>query len=115
MSVKIRLKRLGRKKKPVYRIVVAPEQSPRDGKVIEEVGFYDPVSKPVVLNYKKDRLEYWLGVGAQPTRVVERLLDSEGIVQAVKYQSSNQGISKKGLKEGAQEGSSPTSSENPKA
>ena len=100
MAVKIRLKRLGRKKKAVYRIVVAPEQSPRNGSVIEEIGVYNPLLDPVGLDYKKDRLAYWLGVGAKPTRVIERLLTKAGDLDAVPHQSSNQGLSRKMVKEG---------------
>jgi len=69
--VKIRLKRIGNKNRPVYRVVVADSRSPRDGKCIEEIGTYNPLNKDAV-NYalKLDRVDYWLGVGAQPSDTV---------------------------------------------
>ena len=74
MAVKIRLTRLGRKKKPFYRIVVANSEAPRDGKFLEVVGTYDPLKDPVELNLKQDKLQYWLDQGAQPTDTVRSLL-----------------------------------------
>lgn len=72
--VKIRLARVGAKKKPFYRIVVADVRAPRDGHYIEQVGTYDPNQDPYVVNIKEDRVSYWLKVGAQPTQTVGRLL-----------------------------------------
>ena len=72
--VRIRLARGGRKKKPFYRVVVAEITSPRDGRFIEKVGTYDPMTNPFSLNFKLDRIDYWLSVGAQPSETVERLL-----------------------------------------
>ena len=74
MAVKIRLTRLGKKKKPFYRIVVANSEAPRDGKFLEIVGTYDPLKDPVEVNIKQDKLQYWLGQGAQPTDTVKSLL-----------------------------------------
>jgi len=76
MAVKIRLARHGAKKRPYYRIIVADSRSPRDGKFIEEVGRYNPCVSPNFVSFDKERMEYWLGVGAQPTDVVSRLWGS---------------------------------------
>jgi small subunit ribosomal protein S16 len=70
MAVKIRLKRIGAKNAPVYRIVVADTRSPRDGKFIEEIGTYHPVQKTSKVNLNLDRAEHWLGKGAQPSETV---------------------------------------------
>jgi small subunit ribosomal protein S16 len=72
--VKIRLARHGAKKKPFYRIVVADERSPRDGRYIELIGTYDPLQNPAGVQIKKERLEKWLQNGAQPTDTVARLI-----------------------------------------
>ena len=72
--VRIRLARGGRKKKPFYRVVVAEASSPRDGRFIEKVGTYDPMTEPFSLNFQLDRIDYWLSVGAQPSETVKRLL-----------------------------------------
>ena len=74
MSVKIRLKRMGMKKKPFYRVVVADLRSPRDGRFIEEIGYYNPMTKPAEIKVDNERAQYWLGVGAQPTDTVRILL-----------------------------------------
>lgn len=74
MAVKIRMKRLGAKKRPFYRIVVADERSPRDGRFIEEIGYYNPISEPKVFKIDSERVNYWIGVGAKPTKTVEKLL-----------------------------------------
>jgi len=84
--VRIRLRRTGKTKQPSYRVVVADQRSPRDGKFIEIIGHYNPIQQPKVLEIKGDRARYWLGVGAQPTETVVRLLkqvqvlDTEGNV-----------------------------------
>ncbi|MBN1794568.1 MAG: 30S ribosomal protein S16 [Candidatus Omnitrophica bacterium] len=70
MSVVIRLKRLGTKRIPHSRIVVADRRFPRDGRIIEEIGYYDPSKNPPLVNVKQDRAEYWLSVGAQPSETV---------------------------------------------
>ncbi|RMG99765.1 MAG: 30S ribosomal protein S16 [Deltaproteobacteria bacterium] len=74
MAVKLRLARAGAKKRPFYRIVAADARAPRDGRFIERIGVYDPTRDPSYVELKADRVEYWLGVGAQPTRTVERLI-----------------------------------------
>lgn len=79
MAVKIRLKRLGTKNKPFWRMVVADVRSPRDGRFIEEVGYYDSRKHPFRVEVKKDRVEHWLSVGAQPTEIVRSLLKRQGI------------------------------------
>ncbi len=72
--VRIRLRRMGAKKNPFYRIVVADQQSPRDGRFIEIIGTYDPLPNPARVELKEERVRYWLGVGAQPSDSVARLL-----------------------------------------
>ena len=74
MAVKVRLARAGAKKQPFYRIVVADQRSPRDGRCLEQIGTYDPRKDPPLVNVDDARLGYWLGVGAQPTRTVGQLL-----------------------------------------
>ncbi|GIV97241.1 MAG: 30S ribosomal protein S16 [Herpetosiphonaceae bacterium] len=78
--VRIRLRRMGAKKKPAYRLVVADARSPRDGKFIETVGHYNPISQPKQLVIKEDRVRYWLSVGAQPSDTVVRLLKQVGVL-----------------------------------
>ena len=73
MAVRIRLKRTGTIKKPRWRLVVADSRSPRDGRYIEEIGFYNPTTHPVGLKIKMDRYNYWVKVGAQPTDTVKSL------------------------------------------
>lgn len=79
MAVKIRLRRMGAKKNPFYRIVVADSRSPRDGRVIEEIGYYNPVAKPVEVKFDEAKATKWLNNGAQPTDVVKRLFDQAGL------------------------------------
>lgn len=76
--VKIRLRRVGAKKQASYRVVVADSRSPRDGRFIENIGFYNPRTEPETVKIKEDRALYWLGVGAQPTDAVARLLKKQG-------------------------------------
>ncbi len=79
MAVKIRLKRMGQKKAPFYRIVVADSRSPRDGRFIEEIGTYDPGADPSVYNVNEEAAKKWLANGAQPTEVVGKLFKIAGI------------------------------------
>ena len=74
MAVKIRLKRMGAKKRPFYRIVVADSRSPRDGRFIEEIGYYNPLTEPKVVKVNKERVNEWIKNGAKPTDTVNRLL-----------------------------------------
>ena len=80
MSVKIRLKRMGMKKKPFYRVVVADIHSPRDGRFIEEIGYYNPVEDPAVIKFDEERAKYWLSTGAQPTDTVKALLKKANVL-----------------------------------
>ncbi|MBR0381818.1 MAG: 30S ribosomal protein S16 [Eubacterium sp.] len=79
MAVKMRLKRMGKKKHPIYRIVVADARSPRDGRNIDEIGFYDPNVEPADVRIDEEAAKDWLSKGAQPTDTVARLLKSAGI------------------------------------
>jgi small subunit ribosomal protein S16 len=76
--VKIRLRRIGKKKQPSYRLVVTDSRSPRDGRFIETIGFYNPRTEPPIVRIKEDRALYWLSQGAQPTDAAARLLRSKG-------------------------------------
>lgn len=79
MAVKLRLRRMGKKRQPVYKVVAADVRSPRDGKFIEALGLYNPKTDPVTVEIKEDRVNYWLDVGAQPTDTVKNLLSKKGI------------------------------------
>ena len=79
MAVKMRLKRMGKKRNPIYRIVVADARSPRDGKFIEEIGTYDPNQEPSVFKVDEEAAKKWLANGAQPTQTVEKILKTAGI------------------------------------
>ncbi|MBC9954675.1 30S ribosomal protein S16 [Leucobacter sp. cx-42] len=78
MAVKIRLKRFGKIRAPFYRVVVADSRTKRDGRVIEEIGKYDPTQNPSLIDISSDRAQYWLSVGAQPTEQVAALLKLTG-------------------------------------
>ncbi|RME64812.1 MAG: 30S ribosomal protein S16 [Caldilineae bacterium] len=78
--VRIRLRRMGAKKKPFYRVIVADQRSPRDGRFIETIGTYDPLTDPPTITMKNDRAAYWLSVGAKPSEAVERLLKKSGVI-----------------------------------
>ena len=78
--VKIRLKRIGMKKEPFYRIVVTDSRNARDGRAVEELGYYNPVSEPVQLKINEERAKYWLSVGAQPTDTTRGLLKKGGVL-----------------------------------
>lgn len=80
MAVKIRLKRLGAKKKPFYRIVVADSRAPRDGRSIEEIGTYNPIADPAVVEINEEKALYWLKNGAQPSDTVRNLFSKKGIM-----------------------------------
>lgn len=79
--VKIRLRRTGSKKKPTYRVVVADSRSPRDGRFVEIIGYYDPRTEPITFNIHEDRMRHWLSVGAQPTDTVQKLLKNSGAME----------------------------------
>ncbi len=78
--VKIRLKRMGMKKKPFYRIVVADERACRDGRFIEEIGYYDPLQKPATVRVDGEKAKQWMANGAQPTDTVRSLLKKAGAI-----------------------------------
>lgn len=80
MAVKIRLRRMGAKKAPFYRIVVADSRYPRDGRFIEEIGYYDPTKEPVVLKVDDEKAKKWISNGAQPTDRVKALLKKNGTI-----------------------------------
>lgn len=80
MAVKIRLKRIGAKKKPFYRVVVADARSPRDGRFIEEIGIYNPIVDPAEVRIDGEKAQKWIKNGAQPTDTVKSLLKKAGIV-----------------------------------
>jgi small subunit ribosomal protein S16 len=79
MATKIRLRRMGAKKAPFYRVVVADSRSPRDGRFIEEIGYYDPTKEPAVIKIDEERAKYWVGTGAQPSETVRFLLAKAGV------------------------------------
>ena len=81
MAVKMRLRRMGAKKAPFYRVIVADERSPRDGKFIEEIGYYNPLTEPAEIKIDAEKAEKWLNNGAQPTETVRSLLKKSGIVK----------------------------------
>ena len=81
MAVKIRLKRLGSKKNPFYRVVVADERSPRDGRFIEEIGYYNPLTNPVDIKIDAEKATKWLNNGAQPTETVRSILKKSEIIK----------------------------------
>lgn len=79
MAVKIRLRRMGAKKAPFYRIVVADSRSPRDGRFVEEIGYYNPTTEPVTVKIDEEKAVRWINNGAQPTDTVKRLFNNAGI------------------------------------
>lgn len=80
MAVKIRLKRMGKKKRPFYRVVVADSRSPRDGKFIEEIGTYNPVSEPKEFKIDNEKAKQWIKNGAKPTSIVEKLFNDNNVL-----------------------------------
>ncbi|NLW28763.1 MAG: 30S ribosomal protein S16 [Erysipelothrix sp.] len=81
MAVKLRLKRIGAKKAPFYRIVAADSRSPRDGRFIEIVGYYDPTKQPAQVKVDEEKVMKWLNDGAQPSDTVRNILSKEGIIK----------------------------------
>lgn len=80
MAVKIRLRRMGAKKAPFYRIVVADSRSPRDGRFIEEIGYYNPMEEPRVVRVDPEKAKKWIENGAQPTDTVKSLFKKHGVI-----------------------------------
>jgi small subunit ribosomal protein S16 len=89
MSVRIRLRRLGAKKRPFYRVVVADQRSPRDGRFIENIGKYHPMDDPSLIEIDEERALHWLDVGAQPSESVQRLMEKVGIWE--KFEADKKG------------------------
>ena len=89
MAVKMRLKRMGKKRNPIYRIVVADSRAPRDGRFIELLGTYNPCTNPAQVNLKEEEILKWLNNGAQPSDTVRNLLSKQGIMK--KFADSQQG------------------------
>ncbi len=81
MAVKLRLRRLGAKKAPFYRVVVADSRYPRDGRFIEEIGTYDPLTEPSTFKVDSEKVKQWMSNGAQPTDTVKSLLKKNGIIE----------------------------------
>lgn len=81
MAVKLRLKRMGAKKQPIYRVVVADSRYPRDGRFIEEVGFYNPLTDPATITIDAEKAKKWLANGAQPTETVKSILKKSGVIE----------------------------------
>ncbi|MBI6875024.1 30S ribosomal protein S16 [Clostridium aciditolerans] len=79
MAVKIRLRRMGAKKAPFYRIVVADSRSPRDGRFVEEIGYYNPITEPATIKVDEEKAAEWLKNGAQPTEIVKKLFVRAGL------------------------------------
>ena len=95
--VKLRLKRMGKKRKPIYRIVAADARSPRDGRFIEDVGFYDPNKEPMEVRIKEKRVVYWINSGAKPTETVMSLLRRLGLLH--KLRLKKRGFSEEAITE----------------
>jgi small subunit ribosomal protein S16 len=90
--VKIRLRRVGAKKKPHYRVVVADSRSPRDGRFVEILGYYNPRTEPVTFKVHEDRVLHWLSVGAQPTESVKKLLENQGAFEQLARPKSGEAV-----------------------
>lgn len=87
MAVKMRLMRMGKKKQPVYRVVVIDGRSPRDGRYIEQIGRYDPLQEPSLVEIDNEKATDWLSKGAQPTEAVEKLLNISGAMTSMKVKT----------------------------
>jgi len=81
MAVKIRLTRIGKKKEPSYRVVVADARMPRDGRLVEEIGFYNPLTDPATVKIDAEKAKQWIKNGAQPTETVRALLKKSGVIE----------------------------------
>jgi small subunit ribosomal protein S16 len=110
--VKIRLRRVGAKKQPSYRVVVTDSRAPRDGRFIEAIGFYNPRTEPETVQIKEDRALHWLSVGAQPTEAVARLLDKQGTM--TRFERLKQGESTEVLVAEAEEAARAAPATSPK-
>ncbi len=90
LAVRIRLRRLGGKRDAFYRIVVADSRTPRDGRFIEEIGYYDPVEEPAQVKIKADRASYWLGTGARPSETVKDIFRRAGLLKGGRVEDSDE-------------------------
>jgi small subunit ribosomal protein S16 len=95
LAVKLRLRRMGKKRQPIYKVVAADARSPRDGKIIEAIGMYNPKTDPATIELKEDRVLYWLGCGAQPTETVRNILSKNGIL--LKKELIKEGLSEEAV------------------
>lgn len=86
--VKIRLRRMGAKKRPFYRVVVADSRAPRDGKFIDEIGYYDPTKDPAIIKIDEDKAKRWIANGAQPTDTARSLLRKSGILHKIQQEKN---------------------------
>lgn len=107
MAVRIRLKRMGAKKRPFYRIIVADSRSPRDGRLVDSIGYYDPCTEPATVRVDEEKARLWLGRGAQPSDAALVLLRQVGLVGQKEEQESGQSELETetavGLEEGSQD------------
>lgn len=90
MAVKIRLRRMGSKKNPFYRIVVADSRSPRDGKFIEEIGYYNPLTEPISFKVDNEKANDWIKKGAKPTQTVNRLFNNHEVYSTNSESGNNE-------------------------
>jgi len=97
LSVKLRLRRMGKKKQPIYKVVAADSRAPRDGKFLEAIGLYNPLTNPSTVDIKEERALYWLNAGAQPTDTVKSLLTQKGII--LKRELIRRGLSEDKIQE----------------
>ena len=81
MAVKMRLRRMGAKKAPFYRVIVADSRSPRDGRFIEEIGYYNPLTEPAEIKIDAEKAKKWISNGAQPTETAKSLLKKSGVIE----------------------------------
>lgn len=95
MAVKIRLKRIGSKKNPFYRIVVADIRAPRDGKFIEEIGYYNPLTEPKVVKVDAEKVNKWIKNGAKPTDTVHRLFKENGVYEEKAQEAKKEVVEEK--------------------
>ena len=104
MSVRIRLRRMGAKKRPFYRIVVADQRKARDGRFIEMIGYYDPTTEPPTVKVDDERAKHWIGQGAQPTDTVTMLFRKTGVLENLKAAApvETEQLSKKARKKAAE-------------
>lgn len=99
MAVRIRMKRMGSKKRPFYRVVVADGRAPRDGRFIEEIGYYNPIDNEKLVSIDHERALYWMGNGAKPSETVEKLFRRVGVMEAFEAQRQEKAAAREEKKE----------------